>query len=1216
MSSDHLRQGSNATSPAASMSPAAQRASSPSDDGRSSNASRAPSSQDPYYSNEDIAALHAVVVAAQELLDSAPEPKPLPAAALFKAYDAVLPTYGIDPDSDHHLSTFVFRVGGERGEGSLLDKFQTILHRMGIVLEFGDNTTVSLRTSASTSPAASSLSRQSHADLQHENGQENDQQNGHLTSEVEAPQSPFSPSASPPSSPPSSPLQSPTHSPSPSPPQSPSHSEAQPRQDEMEFSVTDEEDGAYEEMRKAVVSSAMNRWRSLVANRRAQSAQRIPSFPSIPEEASADVRNFEDHPFEEKPAAPTQQTITSPQVNGIESHDHVSAKESTDLLPRPMSAQSFMHRPLSVLNNAIRSTTSLLQGHMPQSGHIDEHSHHENEIPRSPDGDSPHQLKELEVAPPHHSPIQTVPKVHSPTTAARTNTVSNNGGTIVHHAAPQECTDDVASQQQMVEESPSTPDEQPDTEREHSRLLRRATRAREIYLASKVFNHWADRTARRLERDAVARRHMIRFRYFRSWSQAPALREPGTDYMRAAVVVKKWQRIVTMENSLQTTARAAAQAYELKKVGKVLDHWSCHRLEHIGRQKTALRNRTGAILNWLSQASHGEALEHAIRTQACLRLQVDTIHRWQDHAGKETMLCDTAKRIGDIQHSFTHLREWWDQAEIGRRATEYRKQVMMQKANFAFDQWNLRARAQAFQWRREYLQVERAFDRWFQSAEQNGDMSRRAEGYYEEQAKAKVLGGFRRLQRESSHMALMEDRVRLYLGATSVLRVFDRAIKNRRDQDKRHVKKYLMARYTQVSSARKKRNFFAAIDRWRALAEEDRVQSDLVQELRARKDSHHLITVTDMWMSQTQLDQRRIEEAKLQHAQEWLEAWKVYTSDLEQRDAEAWQLWAADKQRQSLKSWSIASLQQSGQGHTALEVQKKHEREKRNRVLQQWRQRDDRIRTMAPGSRMQSSSAPSAWPRGSWRTIAGRRSMANRNDRVYDYSGTPLETPTRWTGQPFSMSTMLPPGSMAPLREADEGDGAFSLAGDEDDGDLPASPSIRPASRGPGKFSTLPSTTPMAPVPSHLERDGQRDGTSIGATTQHHSRISKLASSQMAPGTPRPVGMPQFSDLNGPEPLQQPPASTRSFGFGPPNGRTARPQPSSPEPNSLAVGSKSVGARSSGTRFGLSRPTTKFTPATRSVRIQSPSQISSTPQTQPVGASRGHQLRGRTSTSR
>ncbi|KAI6751274.1 hypothetical protein HG530_014188 [Fusarium avenaceum] len=1177
------------------MSPAAPRASSPSDDGRSSNASRAPSSQDPYYSNEDIAALHAVVVAAQELLDSAPEPKPLPAAALFKAYDAVLPTYGIDPDSDHHLSTFVFRVGGERGEGSLLDKFQTILHRMGIVLEFGDNTTVSLRTSASTSPAASSLSRQSHADLQHENGQENDQQNGHLTSEVEAPQSPFSPSASPPSSP----LQSPTHSPSPSPPQSPSHSEAQPRQDEIEFSVTDEEDGAYEEMRKAVVSSAMNRWRSLVANRRAQSAQRIPSFPSIPEEASADVRNFEDHPFEEKPAAPTQQTIASPQVNGIESHDHVSAKESTDLLPRPMSAQSFMHRPLSVLNNAIRSTTSLLQGHMPQTGHIDEHSHHENEMPRSPDGDSPHQLKELEVAPSHHSPIQTVPKVHSPTTAAWTNAVSNNGGTIVHHAAPQERTD-VASQQQMVEESPSTPDEQSDTEREHSRLLRRATRAREIYLASKVFNHWADRTARRLERDAVARRHMIRFRYFRSWSQAPALREPGTDYMRAAVVVKKWQRIVAMENSLQMTARAAAQAYELKKVGKVLDHWSCHRLEHVGRQKTALRNRTGGILKWLSQASHGEALEHAIRTQTCLRLQVDTIHRWQDHAGKETMLCDTAKRIGDIQHSFTHLREWWDQAEISRRATEYRKQVMMQKANFAFDQWNLRARAQAFQWRREYLQVERAFDRWFQCAEQNEDMSRRAEGYYEEQAKAKVLGGFRRLQRESSHMALMEDRVRLYLGATSVLRVFDRAIKNRKDQDKRHVKKYLMARYTQVSSARKKRNFFAAIDRWRVLAEEDRVQSDLVQELRARKDSHHLITVTDMWMSQTQLDQRRIEEAKLQHAQEWLEAWKVYTSDLEQRDAEAWQLWAADKQRQSLKSWSIASLQQSGQGHTALEVQKKHEREKRNRVLQQWRQRDDRIRTMAPGSRVQSSSAPSAWPRGSWRTIAGRRSMANRNDRVYDYSGTPLETPTRWTGQPFSMSTMLPPGSMAPLREADEGDegdGAFSLAGDEDDGDLPASPSIRPASRGPGKFSTLPSTTPMAPVPSHLERDGQRDGTSIGATMQHHSRISKLASSQMAPGTPRPVGMPQFSDLNGPEPLQQPPASTRSFGFGPPNGRTARPQPSSPEPNSPAVGSKSVGARSSGTRFGLSRPTTKFTPATRSVRIQSPSQISSTPQT-------------------
>ncbi|GKT86814.1 centrin-binding protein sfi1 [Colletotrichum tofieldiae] len=56
--------------------------------------------------------------------------------ALFQAYDAVLPLYGVDPEEDHHISRLVFRIGGERGDGSLLEKLRAVLSRMGIGLEF------------------------------------------------------------------------------------------------------------------------------------------------------------------------------------------------------------------------------------------------------------------------------------------------------------------------------------------------------------------------------------------------------------------------------------------------------------------------------------------------------------------------------------------------------------------------------------------------------------------------------------------------------------------------------------------------------------------------------------------------------------------------------------------------------------------------------------------------------------------------------------------------------------------------------------------------------------------------------------------------------------------------------------------------------------------------------------------------------------------------
>ncbi|KAF9869323.1 WD repeat protein [Colletotrichum karsti] len=93
-------------------------------------------SSDSYYSNAEIRVLHDVVAVAQDNLDDLPEGERLATNALFQAYDAVLPNYGIDPEEDHHISRLVFRVGGERGDGSLLEKLHNVLSRMGIELEF------------------------------------------------------------------------------------------------------------------------------------------------------------------------------------------------------------------------------------------------------------------------------------------------------------------------------------------------------------------------------------------------------------------------------------------------------------------------------------------------------------------------------------------------------------------------------------------------------------------------------------------------------------------------------------------------------------------------------------------------------------------------------------------------------------------------------------------------------------------------------------------------------------------------------------------------------------------------------------------------------------------------------------------------------------------------------------------------------------------------
>ncbi|KAK6587134.1 hypothetical protein PZA11_000424 [Diplocarpon coronariae] len=93
-------------------------------------------SAEPYYSNEDIALLHDIVVLAQEILPKLSERERLPTNALFSAYYDILPRIGINADHDSRYARVLFKIGGLRGPGTLYEKFEEILSRLGIEIEF------------------------------------------------------------------------------------------------------------------------------------------------------------------------------------------------------------------------------------------------------------------------------------------------------------------------------------------------------------------------------------------------------------------------------------------------------------------------------------------------------------------------------------------------------------------------------------------------------------------------------------------------------------------------------------------------------------------------------------------------------------------------------------------------------------------------------------------------------------------------------------------------------------------------------------------------------------------------------------------------------------------------------------------------------------------------------------------------------------------------
>lgn len=91
----------------------------------------------------DITLLHEIISTAEALLLSLPERERLPTTALFSAADSVLPRRGFLSEDVPHIARLLFRIGGTRGQESLLEKFRTVLAEMGIELVYTDDSLAS-----------------------------------------------------------------------------------------------------------------------------------------------------------------------------------------------------------------------------------------------------------------------------------------------------------------------------------------------------------------------------------------------------------------------------------------------------------------------------------------------------------------------------------------------------------------------------------------------------------------------------------------------------------------------------------------------------------------------------------------------------------------------------------------------------------------------------------------------------------------------------------------------------------------------------------------------------------------------------------------------------------------------------------------------------------------------------------------------------------------
>ncbi|KAF2477093.1 Sfi1-domain-containing protein [Lindgomyces ingoldianus] len=269
-----------------------------------------------------------------------------------------------------------------------------------------------------------------------------------------------------------------------------------------------------------------------------------------------------------------------------------------------------------------------------------------------------------------------------------------------------------------------------ETERFFDRLEGRAEKARNLFLLTKAFTHWAKSAEDEVLRTSVARRHILRTKYFNAWRDITAVNELKIQHhvlgkflitwrKRTAAVqendgmavelyhenlVKKvfWKwffafcgRAAPVWNKERLTRNVLVKWVEIVRVLKERENWASGRRnrEVLRKSLQAMRQKVADVQTLESQAEEFRRTTllsfglHAISTQVKLaplfaqlaqrvqlRLVQSTLHRWQ-HNSLLSRLAKNVDRERILRNAFT---SWNDQLRISEMARRVNARVQVE----------------------------------------------------------------------------------------------------------------------------------------------------------------------------------------------------------------------------------------------------------------------------------------------------------------------------------------------------------------------------------------------------------------------------------------------------------------------------------------------------------------------------------------------------------
>lgn len=256
------------------------------------------------------------------------------------------------------------------------------------------------------------------------------------------------------------------------------------------------------------------------------------------------------------------------------------------------------------------------------------------------------------------------------------------------------------------------------------RLENRAARARNLFLLTKAFTHWAKSAEDEVQRTSVARRHILRTRFFNGWREITAVNEMKVQHFVLGTFLHKWrrrtaeirqreERVVQMyDDNLRRKhyktwffkfCEIAAPAWHNARLDPRLKRatflqWHEAAALWTGRDAWATNRRNQQVQRksvevWRQKTAMVRALEPQAEEFRRRTLLTNTLATVQRHA-RFAPLLSACYIAGDSQCLQSAFQTWRHTAELFRRAKNADRLRMLRNA---WTSWNDRLRIKALE---------------------------------------------------------------------------------------------------------------------------------------------------------------------------------------------------------------------------------------------------------------------------------------------------------------------------------------------------------------------------------------------------------------------------------------------------------------------------------------------------------------------------------------